>query len=106
VLATYHQWMAGQAGLPQRHLAPETGMRAKAYAYLLGVIAILAGLAVMAFGPTRPIAIVGGALLLTGLGAAAWATEGRRALKWYTEALLLAALIGGVIVVVKLTFGR
>src|SRR5262245_37118499 len=98
--------MAGQAGLPHRHLAPETGMRAKAYAYVLGVIAVLAGLAVMAFGPTRLIAIFEGAVLLTGLGAAARATEGRRVLRWYTEALLLAALIGGVIVLVKLTFGR
>jgi hypothetical protein len=81
-------------------------MRAKGHAYLLGVIAIPVGLAVMAFGPTRLIDVFGGAALLTGLGAAAWATEGTGLLKRYIGALLLGALIGGVIVLVKLTFGR
>ena len=98
--------MAGQAGLPQRHLVPEAGMRAKAYAYLLGIIAILAGLAGLAFSQTRVIDMLGGAVLLTGMGATAWATEGTSLLKKYIGALLLAALIGGVIVLVKLTFGR
>ena len=98
--------MAGQAGLPQRHLVPEAGMRAKAFAYLLGIVAILAGLAVLAFVPSRSVDILGGAVLLIGLGITAWAAEGTPLLKKYTGVLLLAALIGGVIVLVKLTFGR
>ena len=81
-------------------------MRAKGYAYLLGVVAILAGLAVLAFSPSRLIDIFGGAALVGGMGATAWATGGMRFLRMFTAVLLTAALIGGSLIVVKLMSGR
>jgi hypothetical protein len=49
-------------------------MSSKAYAYLLGLVATFAGLATVVFSASRLIATVGGAVLLGGLGATAWAT--------------------------------
>ena len=69
-------------------------MRSKAYAYLLGVVAILAGLAVLAFSSSRVIDIFGGAVLVGGMGAAGWATGGM-SLRMFTGVLLATALIGG-----------
>jgi hypothetical protein len=81
-------------------------MSSKAYAYLLGLVAIFAGFATMVFGPTRLIDTFGGAVLLSGLGSTAWATGGTSFLKKYIGVLLITALFGGVLVLVKLMSGR
>jgi hypothetical protein len=58
------------------------------------MVAILAGLAALAFSSSRLIDIFGGATLAAGIGAAGWATEGMRP-RMYTAVLLTTALIGG-----------
>ena len=80
-------------------------MRSKAYAYLLGMVAILAGLALLAFSPSQLIDIFGGAALLGGIGATAWASGGMSVLRMYIGALLITALIGGSLVQAQPMFG-
>jgi hypothetical protein len=81
-------------------------MRLKAYAYLLGIVAIFAGLPALAFSSSRLIDLLGGAAVIGGLGATAWASGGMSLLKKYVLALLITALIGGALVLVKLMGGR
>jgi len=89
--------MAGQAGLPQRHSARrEVGIGWGLGVYLLGIVAIFAGLATMEDSSIRSIDIFGGALVIGGLGAAAWSC-GTSVFRWYVAALLVAALVGGVV---------
>jgi hypothetical protein len=76
-------------------------MSLKGYAYLLGLVAIFAGLATAEFSPSRLIDILGGAAVVGGLGSAAWATGGIL-FKMFIGALLITVLIGGVLVLVKL----
>jgi hypothetical protein len=81
-------------------------MRSKAYAHLLGIVAILAGLATIVFGPSRLIDTVGGAVVLGGLGATAWATGGNSLLRNYVLALLIASLFcGALFLAILLTRG-
>jgi hypothetical protein len=81
-------------------------MRSKDYAYLLGVVAIFAGLAVAAFGSSRLIDLFGGAVMLSGLGVTGWVAWGRRFLRRYIGVLLAKVLICAVIFLVRVTFGR
>ena len=81
-------------------------MRSQAYAFLLGVVAIFAGVATMAASSIRSIDIFGGALVLGGLGSTAWARGGMSRLKMFVGVMVLAALIGGVIELVWLKPGR
>jgi hypothetical protein len=95
---TYSEWMAGQAGLPQRHPDPrEVGTGWMLCGYLLGIVAIFAGVATMAVSPSRSIDIFGGALVIGGLGFTAWATGGTGFFKMFLGVLLIAVLVGGVI---------
>jgi hypothetical protein len=80
-------------------------MTSKAYAYLLGMVAIFAGLAALAFSSSQLIDNFGGTAVLSGLGATAWATGSRSHLRTYTGALLTTALIGGSLVLAKLMSG-
>ena len=90
--------MAGHAGLPRRYPAPrEVGMGWMTCAYLLGIVAIIAGVATMVDSSIRSIDIFGGALVLGGLGAAAWATGDKSFFKMFIGALLMSTLIGGVV---------
>jgi hypothetical protein len=82
--------------------AQGVGMSSKAYAYLLGFVAIIAGVATMVLSSSRLIDIVGGAAVLGGLGAAAWAAGGVNFLRNYIAALLISALISGAFVLVML----
>jgi hypothetical protein len=77
-------------------------MGSRGYAYLLGVVAIFAGLATMVFSPSRLIDIFGGIAVICGLGAAAWGGGGVSLLKKYVGALLITALVGGALVLVML----
>jgi hypothetical protein len=81
-------------------------MSSKGYAYLLGLVAMFAGFATMVFSPSRLIDLFGGAVLLGGLGAAAWATGGMSRLKMFVGVLVVTALIGGAIELVWLKPGR
>jgi hypothetical protein len=72
-------------------------MRSQGYAFLLGVVAIFAGLATMEFSSSRLIDIFGGTLVLGGLGSAAWATADKSFFKMFIGALLMSTLIGGVV---------
>src|SRR5262249_29376871 len=74
-----HLWSVdyGLLGPLPHYPAQGVGMRSKAYAYWLGIVAILAGVATMAFSSVRLIDIIGRAAVLGGLGAAAWASWGR-----------------------------
>jgi hypothetical protein len=76
-------------------------MRLKAYAYLVGVVAILAGLAVLAFSSSRVICIFGGAVLVGGMGAAGWASGGM-SLRMFAGVLVATALIYGSLALAKL----
>ena len=75
--------------------------KAQASTYLLGVVAILAGLAALAFSSNRIIDIVGGAVPVVGMGAVGWATGGRSRLKWFTGALLAPALFCALLAVLS-----
>jgi hypothetical protein len=75
--------------------------KAGAVAYLLGVVAILAGLAALAFSSIRIIDILGGAVLVVGMGAVGWATGGRRRLRWFTGVLLATALFCAVLALLR-----
>ena len=75
--------------------------KTQASAYLLGVVAILVGLATLAFSSNRVIDIVGGVVLLGGMGAVGWATGGRRRLRWFTGALLATALFCAVLALLR-----
>jgi hypothetical protein len=75
-------------------------------AHLLGVVAIFAGFATMVFSSSRLIGLFGGAAVFGGLGSTAWATRGMSLLKKFVGVLLITALIGGVLVLVKLMSGR
>ena len=77
-------------------------MSSRASVYLLGFVAIFAGVATMVVSASRPIDIFGGAVVVGGLGAAAWAAGGVSFLKMYIGALLIAALIGGAFFLVML----
>ena len=81
-------------------------MSFKGYAYLLGLVAIFAGLAIMEFSSSRLIDIFGGAAVVGGLGSTAWATGGASFLKMYIGALVITALIGGALLLDKLMSGR
>jgi len=81
-------------------------MRSDAYAYVLGIVAMVAGVAILAFSSSRLIDYFGGAAVLGGLGATAWASGGASLLKKYTAAVLIAGLIGGALVLIKLMSGR
>lgn len=70
-------------------------MRSEAYTHLLGLVAIFAGLAVLAFSSSRLIDNFGGMAVLSGLGATAWACGGRSLLRMYIGALLTATLFAG-----------
>jgi len=95
---TYSEWMAGHAGLPQRYPAPrEVGMGWMTCAYLLGIVAIIAGVATMVDSSSRSIDICGGALVLGGLGSTVWATGEKSFFRLFIAAVLLATLIGGVV---------
>jgi hypothetical protein len=72
-------------------------MRSQAYAFLLGVVAIFAGLATMVDSSIRSIDIFGGALVLGGLGSTAWATGDKSLFRVLIGALLMSTLIGGVV---------
>ena len=72
-------------------------MRSQAYAFLLGVVAIFAGVATMAASSIRSIDIFGGALVLGGLGSTAWATGDKSLFKMFIGVLLMTTLIGGVV---------
>ena len=72
-------------------------MRSQAYAFLLGVVAIFAGVATMAASSIRSIDIFGGALVLGGLGSTAWATGDKSFFKMFIGVLLVSTLIGGVV---------
>jgi len=80
-------------------------MSFKGYAYLLGLVAIFAGLAIMEFSSSRLIDIFGGAAVVGGLGSTAWA-GGRGLFKMFIGALLITALIGGALLLDKLMSGR
>jgi hypothetical protein len=81
-------------------------MSLKGYAYLLGLVAIFAGLATMEFSSSRLIDWLGGAAVVGGLGSTAWATGGMSFLKAYTVVLLIAVLICGALELDKLMSGR
>lgn len=81
-------------------------MRSKALIDLLGIVAMLAGVAVLAFSSCRLLEWLGGAALVCGLGAAAWSRGGMSLFKKYVVVLLITALIVGALVVAKLVFGR
>jgi hypothetical protein len=82
-------------------------MDSKAYVYLLGVVAIFAGVATMVVSSSRLIDIFGGAVVLGGLGATAWvASGGMIVFRRFIGALLVSVLIGGVIELVWLMSGR
>jgi hypothetical protein len=83
--------------LLQRYSSQGVGMSSKAYAYLLGIVAMCTGVATMVFGPSELIDTVGLAVVLGGLGAAAWAGGGNSLLRNYVLALLITALFSGVI---------
>jgi hypothetical protein len=90
--------MAGHAGLPQRYRAPrEVGMGWMACVYLLGLVAIIAGVATMVDSSIRSIDIFGGALVLGGLASTAWATGEKSFFKMFIGVLLMSTLIGGVV---------
>ena len=72
-------------------------MRSQGYAFLLGVVAIFAGVATMAASSIRSIDIFGGALVLGGLGSTAWATGDKSFFKMFIGVLLMSTLIGGVV---------
>jgi hypothetical protein len=95
---TYSERMARHAGLPQRHPAqPEVGTWWMLCAFLLGVVAIFAGVAIMEDSSIRSIDILGGALVIGGLGSAAWATGSRSFFTMFIAVVLLATLFGGVV---------
>ena len=95
--------MAGHAGLPRRYPAPrEVGMGWMTCAYLLGIVAIIAGVATMVDSSIRSIDIVEGALVIGGLGSAAWATGGMSFFKMFIGVLLMTVLVGGVVEVLDL----
>jgi hypothetical protein len=81
-------------------------MRSQSNAYVLGIVAMVAGVATLAFSLSRLIDSFGAAAVVCGLGATAWASGGTSLLKKYTAALLIAALIGGALVLIKLMSGR
>jgi hypothetical protein len=90
--------MAGHAGLPQRYPARrEVGTGWSICAYLLGLVAIFAGVATMEDSSIRSIDIFGGALVLGGLGSTAWATGDKSFFRLFIAAVLIATLIGGVV---------
>ncbi|HWT47926.1 MAG TPA: hypothetical protein VN255_04860 [Mycobacterium sp.] len=99
-----HLWSVDCRPL-QRYLAQGVGMSFKGYAYLLGLVAIFAGLAIMEFSSSRLIDIFGGAAVVGGLGSTAWA-GGRGLFKMFIGALLITALIGGALLLDKLMSGR
>ena len=68
-------------------------MRSQGYAYLLEIVAILAGLAVLAFSSSRLIDIFGERSWSVVWGAAGWASGGM-SLRMFTGVLLTTALIG------------
>ena len=81
-------------------------MRSQAYAFLLGVVAIFAGLATMVLSSSRLIDIFGGAAVVGGLGSTAWATGDKSFFKMFIGVLLMTPLIGGALALVKLMSGR
>ena len=66
-------------------------------AYLLGIVAIFAGVATMEDSSIRSIDIFGGALVLGGLGSTVWATGEKSFFRLFVGALLMTTLIGGVV---------
>jgi hypothetical protein len=80
-------------------------MSFKGYAYLLGLVAIFAGLATMEFSSSRLIDIFGGAAVIGGLGATAW-TSGPGLFRAFIGVLLITVLIGGALLLDKLMSGR
>jgi hypothetical protein len=82
-----HLWSV-DCRLPKRlhhYLARGVGMSSKAHTYLLGLVAIFAGLATMVVSSSRLIDIFGLVALIGGLGATAWASGGMSFLKNYSE---------------------
>jgi hypothetical protein len=90
-----HLWSVGCGRLRLLHhyAAQGVGMRSQAYAFLLGAVAIFAGLATMEFNSSRLIDIFGGAAVLDGLGSVAWAS-GRSFFRMYIGVPLIAVLVG------------
>jgi hypothetical protein len=71
-------------------------MRSKAYADLLGIVAMLAGVATMTVSSIRWVDFLGGAAVICGLGAAAWAAS---LFKAYIGVLLITALIVALLLI-------
>jgi hypothetical protein len=96
-------WTAGHVELLQRYPAPrEVAMGWMICVYLLGMAAIFAGTATMVDSSIRSIDIVEGALVIGGLGSAAWATGGMSFFKMFIGVLLMTVLVGGVVEVLDL----